>query len=82
ENTDTIIKNTNFNNETSLKIKQSNTIIDDIKEDFKIVSYHLKNLSHFILENKDKNKKLIFFDNASSMSNLLHLYENNCDIFV
>ncbi|ECQ1436379.1 hypothetical protein FYZ00_09525, partial [Campylobacter jejuni] len=29
ENTDTIIKNTNFNNETSLKIKQSNTIIDD-----------------------------------------------------
>ncbi|EAJ8128282.1 hypothetical protein BHV22_09920, partial [Campylobacter jejuni] len=27
ENTDTIIKNTNFNNETSLKIKQSNTII-------------------------------------------------------
>ncbi|WP_261530543.1 hypothetical protein, partial [Campylobacter lari] len=38
--------------------------------------------SHFILENKDKNKKLIFFDNASSMSNLLHLYENNCDIFV
>ncbi|MBT0825292.1 hypothetical protein KJQ78_08510 [Campylobacter lari] len=38
ENTDTIIKNTNFNNETSLKIKQSNTIIDDIKEDFKIVS--------------------------------------------
>ncbi|EKH5242697.1 hypothetical protein O8J94_001755, partial [Campylobacter coli] len=59
-----------------------NTIIDDIKEDFKIVSYHLKNLSHFILENKDKNKKLIFFDNASSMSNLLHLYENNCDIFV
>ncbi|MBT0832227.1 hypothetical protein KJQ82_08405, partial [Campylobacter lari] len=82
ENTDTIIKNTNFNNETSLKTKQSNTIIDDIKEDFKIVSYHLKNLSHFILENKDKNKKLIFFDNASSMSNLLHLYENNCDIFV
>lgn len=82
ENTDTIIKNTNFNNETSLKIKQSNTIIDDIKEDFKIVSYHLKNLSHFILENKEKNKKLIFFDNASSMSNLLHLYENNCDIFV
>ncbi|HED9994719.1 TPA: hypothetical protein R6V87_001909, partial [Campylobacter jejuni] len=38
ENTDTIIKNTNFNNETSLKIKQSNTIIDDTKEDFKIVS--------------------------------------------
>ncbi|HEC1791570.1 TPA: hypothetical protein R1728_001457 [Campylobacter lari] len=38
ENTDTIIKNTNFNNETSLKTKQSNTIIDDIKEDFKIVS--------------------------------------------
>ncbi|MCW0186480.1 hypothetical protein OJP00_07905 [Campylobacter lari] len=82
ESIDTIIKNTNFNNETSLKTKQSNIIIDDIKEDFKIVSYHLKNLSHFILENKEKNKKLIFFDNASSMSNLLHLYENNCDIFV
>ncbi|AJC90869.1 hypothetical protein [Campylobacter subantarcticus] len=38
ESIDTIIKNTNFNNETSLKIKQSNIIIDDIKEDFKIVS--------------------------------------------
>ncbi|HED5424405.1 TPA: hypothetical protein R5B52_001734 [Campylobacter jejuni] len=38
ESIDTIIKNTNFNNETSLKTKQSNTIIDDIKEDFKIVS--------------------------------------------
>ncbi|WP_171823059.1 hypothetical protein [Campylobacter coli] len=38
ENTSSIIKNTNFNNETSLKTKQSNTIIDDIKEDFKIVS--------------------------------------------
>ncbi|HDZ4329960.1 TPA: hypothetical protein RTB68_001889, partial [Campylobacter jejuni] len=38
ENTSNIIKNTNFNNETSLKTKQSNTIIDDIKEDFKIVS--------------------------------------------
>ncbi|EIJ6980630.1 hypothetical protein LI632_001864, partial [Campylobacter jejuni] len=31
ENTSSIIKNTNFNNETSLKTKQSNTIIDDIK---------------------------------------------------
>ncbi|EIW2573168.1 hypothetical protein KVR65_001697, partial [Campylobacter jejuni] len=38
ENTDTIIKNTNFNNETSLKTKQSNTIIDDIKEDFNLIS--------------------------------------------
>ncbi|AJC84792.1 hypothetical protein IMC75_07945 [Campylobacter peloridis] len=82
ENTSTIIKNTNFNNETSLKTKQRNTIAEDTKEDFNLISYHLKNLSHFILENKDKNKKLIFFDNASSMSNLLHLYENNCDIFV
>lgn len=82
ENISSIIKNTNFNNETSLKIKQRNTITDDTKEDFNLISHRLKNFSHFILENKDKNKKLIFFDNASSMSNLLHLYESNCDIFV
>ncbi|AJC84774.1 hypothetical protein IMC75_07855 [Campylobacter peloridis] len=75
-------KELSLNSNQENNTKQSNTIIDDIKEDFKIVSYHLKNLSHFILENKEKNKKLIFFDNASSMSNLLHLYENNCDIFV
>ncbi|HEB8070415.1 TPA: hypothetical protein RZJ87_001729, partial [Campylobacter jejuni] len=70
--------NKNENKEINKNLNQES----DTKEDFKIVSYHLKNLSHFILENKDKNKKLIFFDNASSMSNLLHLYENNCDIFV
>ncbi|XMD79303.1 hypothetical protein UPTC5117_00944 [Campylobacter lari] len=70
--------NKNENKEINKNLNQKS----DTKEDFKIVSYHLKNLSHFILENKDKNKKLIFFDNASSMSNLLHLYENNCDIFV
>ncbi|EPB7444838.1 hypothetical protein ACRR3O_001593, partial [Campylobacter lari] len=38
ENTSSIIKNTDFNNETSLKTKQSNTIIDDIKEDFNLIS--------------------------------------------
>ncbi|HHP0319408.1 TPA: hypothetical protein ACRZSB_001841 [Campylobacter jejuni] len=70
--------NKNENKEINKNLNQES----DTKEDFKIVSYHLKNLSHFILENKDKNKKLVFFDNASSMSNLLHLYENNCDIFV
>ncbi|WP_412097370.1 hypothetical protein UPTC16703_0898 [Campylobacter lari] len=72
--------NKNKNKEINKNLNQES----DTKEDFKIVSYHLKNLSHFILENKNKNKnkKLIFFDNASSMSNLLHLYENNCDIFV
>ncbi|WP_410689364.1 hypothetical protein [Campylobacter lari] len=70
--------NKNKNKEINKNLNQES----DTKEDFKIVSYHLKNLSHFILENKDKNKKLIFFNNASSMSNLLHLYENNCDIFV
>ncbi|MBF7059653.1 hypothetical protein IY972_01835, partial [Campylobacter volucris] len=44
ENTSTIIKNTNFNNETSLKTKQRNTIAEDTKEDFNLISYHLKNL--------------------------------------
>ncbi|ELE4059339.1 hypothetical protein RMJ61_001724 [Campylobacter jejuni] len=55
---------------------------NDTKEDSKLLRFYNLSFSHFILENKDKNKKLIFFDNASSMSNLLHLYENNCDIFV
>ncbi|WP_412097376.1 putative membrane protein [Campylobacter lari] len=55
---------------------------NDTKEDSKLLRFYNISFSHFILENKDKNKKLIFFDNASSMSNLLHLYENNCDIFV
>ncbi|MCW1344238.1 hypothetical protein OLP53_06150, partial [Campylobacter jejuni] len=54
ESIDTIIKNTNFNNETSLKTKQSNTIIDDIKEDFKIVS------NNAIISNTNfKGKKLL-----------------------
>ncbi|AJD06383.1 hypothetical protein UPTC16712_0873 [Campylobacter lari RM16712] len=55
---------------------------NDTKEDSKLLRFYNLSFGHFILENKDKNKKLIFFDNASSMSNLLHLYENNCDIFV
>ncbi|MCR6585349.1 hypothetical protein CINS5906_07220 [Campylobacter insulaenigrae] len=53
---------------------------NDTKEDSKLLRFYNLSFSHFILENKDK--KLIFFNNASSMSNLLHLYENNCDIFV
>ncbi|WP_236633078.1 hypothetical protein, partial [Campylobacter armoricus] len=55
---------------------------NDTKEDSKLLRFYNLSFSHFILENKDKNKRIIFFDNASSMSNLLHLYENNCDIFV
>ncbi|MGI7584722.1 hypothetical protein ACNF7N_09395 [Campylobacter coli] len=52
------------------------------EQDFYLLSSHSKNLNHFILENKDKNKKIIFLNNASSMSNLIHIYDNHCDVFI
>ncbi|XAK34818.1 hypothetical protein AAID95_03090 [Campylobacter coli] len=68
----------NSNQENNIK---ENTC--SIKEqDFNLLSSHSKNLNHFILENKDKNKRIIFLNNASSMSNLIHIYDNNCDVFI
>lgn len=68
---ETINKNENKENTSSTK-----------KEDFNLLSSHSKNLNHFILENKDKNKRIIFLNNASSMSNLIHIYDSHCDIFI
>ncbi len=68
----------NSNQESNIKENASNTK----KEDFNLLSSHSKNLNHFILENKDKNKRIIFLNNASSMSNLIHIYDNNCDVFI
>ncbi|HEF9832775.1 TPA: hypothetical protein SB196_001781 [Campylobacter coli] len=87
ENTSSIIKNTNSKNNPSLNLKQKdisiNQEISSTKEqDFNLLSSHSKNLNHFILENKDKNKKIIFLNNASSMSNLIHIYDSHCDIFI
>ncbi|WP_236103463.1 hypothetical protein [Campylobacter armoricus] len=73
-----VIEFNHSHNKTLLENLEKN----DTKEDSKLLRFYNLSLSHFILENKDKNKRIIFFDNASSMSNLLHLYENNCDIFV
>ncbi len=68
----------NSNQESNIK---ENTC--SIKEqDFNLLSSHSKNLNHFILENKDKNKRIIFLNNASSMSNLIHIYDNHCDVFI
>ncbi|HIH2041131.1 TPA: hypothetical protein ACYKF4_001687 [Campylobacter coli] len=87
ENTSSIIKNTNSKNNPSLNLKQKdisiNQEISSTKEqDFNLLSSHSKNLNHFILENKDKNKRIIFLNNASSMSNLIHIYDSHCDIFI
>lgn len=68
----------NSNQESNIKENASNTK----KEDFNLLSSHSKNLNHFILENKDKNKRIIFLNNASSMSNLIHIYDNHCDVFI
>lgn len=68
----------NSNQESNIKENASSTK----KEDFNLLSSHSKNLNHFILENKDKNKRIIFLNNASSMSNLIHIYDNNCDVFI
>ncbi|EHT9090978.1 TPA: hypothetical protein R2J83_001246 [Campylobacter coli] len=61
---------------------QNKNILEQDKEDFNLLSTHSKNLNHFILENKDKNKRIIFLNNASSMSNLIHIYDSHCDIFI
>ncbi|XAK44303.1 hypothetical protein AAID97_05225 [Campylobacter coli] len=68
----------NSNQENNIKENTSSTK----KEDFNLLSSHSKNLNHFILENKDKNKRIIFLNNASSMSNLIHIYDNHCDVFI
>ncbi|WP_337195709.1 hypothetical protein [Campylobacter sp. B0100352/1] len=63
---------------------QNKNILEQNKENFQEynLTSHSKNLNHFILENKDKNKRIIFLNNASSMSNLIHIYDNHCDIFI
>ncbi|HEB7551239.1 TPA: hypothetical protein RZH73_001732, partial [Campylobacter coli] len=63
---------------------QNKNILEQNKEDFQEYNpiSHSKNLNHFILENKDKNKRIIFLNNASSMSNLIHIYDNHCDVFI
>ncbi|EPD2733554.1 hypothetical protein ACR8VW_001938, partial [Campylobacter jejuni] len=68
----------NSNQESDTK-ENTNSIKE---QDFYLLSSHSKNLNHFILENKDKNKKIIFLNNASSMSNLIHIYDSHCDIFI
>ncbi|HED6588311.1 hypothetical protein [Campylobacter coli] len=68
----------NSNQENNIKENASNTK----EQDFNLLSSHSKNLNHFILENKDKNKRIIFLNNASSMSNLIHIYDNHCDVFI
>ncbi len=68
----------NSNQESDTKENTSSTK----EQDFYLLSSHSKNLNHFILENKDKNKKIIFLNNASSMSNLIHIYDSHCDIFI
>ncbi len=68
----------NSNQESDTKENTSSTK----EQDFYLLSSHSKNLNHFILENKDKNKRIIFLNNASSMSNLIHIYDNHCDVFI
>ncbi|MCW1360452.1 hypothetical protein OLQ22_04780 [Campylobacter jejuni] len=75
---ETINKNENLNQESDIKENTSSTK----EQDFNLLSSHSKNLNHFILENKDKNKRIIFLNNASSMSNLIHIYDNHCDVFI
>ncbi|EIQ2332608.1 hypothetical protein LUW27_001908, partial [Campylobacter coli] len=86
---ETINKNKNKEINKNLNQDENSNQESDTKEntnsikeqDFYLLSSHSKNLNHFILENKDKNKKIIFLNNASSMSNLIHIYDNHCDIF-
>ncbi|EHR2891713.1 hypothetical protein KTR74_001883, partial [Campylobacter coli] len=87
---ETINKNKNKEINKNLNQDENSNQESDTKEntnstkeqDFNLLSSHSKNLNHFILENKDKNKKIIFLNNASSMSNLIHIYDNNCDVFI
>lgn len=74
-----------INEDTNKKDKttsenQESSINNTKEQDFNLLSSHSKNLNHFILENK--NKRIIFLDNASSMSNLIHIYDKHCDIFL
>ncbi|EPE3553168.1 hypothetical protein ACSH88_001803, partial [Campylobacter jejuni] len=73
-----------YKNVMSFNQIQNKNILEQNKQDFQEYkpTSHSKNLNHFILENKDKNKKIIFLNNASSMSNLIHIYDNNCDVFI
>ncbi|ELP0219304.1 hypothetical protein ACRC98_001849, partial [Campylobacter jejuni] len=87
---ETINKNKNKEINKNLNQDENSNQESDTKEntnsikeqDFYLLSSHSKNLNHFILENKDKNKKIIFLNNASSMSNLIHIYDSHCDIFI
>ncbi|WP_223206673.1 hypothetical protein [Campylobacter coli] len=87
---ETINKNENKEINKNLNQDENSNQENNIKEntcsikeqDFNLLSSHSKNLNHFILENKDKNKRIIFLNNASSMSNLIHIYDNNCDVFI
>ncbi|WP_257225535.1 hypothetical protein [Campylobacter jejuni] len=73
-----------YKNIMSFNQIQNKNILEQNKQDFQEYkpTSHSKNLNHFILENKDKNKKIIFLNNASSMSNLIHIYDSHCDIFI
>ncbi|MDK2053801.1 hypothetical protein PT451_09255, partial [Campylobacter coli] len=87
---ETINKNKNKEINKNLNQDENSNQESDTKEntnsikeqDFYLLSSHSKNLNHFILENKDKNKKIIFLNNTSSMSNLIHIYDSHCDIFI
>ncbi|MDO4672495.1 MAG: hypothetical protein Q4A76_06250, partial [Porphyromonadaceae bacterium] len=63
----------------SLMTNQENNTTNN-KQNFTPLSYRSKSLNHFILENKGK--RIIFLDNASSMSNLIHIDDGHCDIFL
>ncbi|HDZ4329968.1 TPA: hypothetical protein RTB68_001897, partial [Campylobacter jejuni] len=73
-----------YKNIMSFNQIQNKNILEQNQEDFQEYkpTSHSKNLNHFILENKDKNKRIIFLNNASSMSNLIHIYDNHCDVFI
>ncbi|HHP0344118.1 TPA: hypothetical protein ACRZSO_000513 [Campylobacter jejuni] len=87
---ETINKNKNKEINKNLNQDENSNQESDTKEntnstkeqDFYLLSSHSKNLNHFILENKDKNKRIIFLNNASSISNLIHIYDSHCDIFI
>lgn len=55
------------------------------KEQFKyfnLSSSHNTKLNLFIIENKDKSQRIIFLNNASSFSNLIHIFAHTCNIFM
>lgn len=77
-----INKNLNQDENSNQKSNTKENTCSIKEQDFNLLSSHSKNLNHFILENKDKNKRIIFLNNASSMSNLIHIYDNHCDVFI